>query len=190
MSIELRRGWYVVYSKPHQEETAQYHLRAKGLEAFFPKLILPSSVKTRKRITALFPNYLFVRMDIAREFQYVTWSPGVKRLVCFDDAPVPIDEEIIAFLKDKATAEGLIAAQSNLKVGQEVQIQGGPFDGLAGIIQAPPDAKGRVRILMTLLSRQTYVQVPLHFVKCEWMVLQDPVSVFSSRKPRASAVVC
>jgi transcription antitermination factor NusG len=57
-----------------------------------------------------------------------------------------------------------------LKPGQEVRINGGPFDGLTGLIQEPPDAKGRVKVLMRLLSRQLQVEVPVRFVECEWVV--------------------
>jgi transcription antitermination factor NusG len=61
----------------------------------------------------------------------------------------------------KANSEGVITARSNLTIGQEVRISGGPFDGLAGIIQEPPNARGRVKILMQLLSRPTKVEVPV-----------------------------
>jgi transcription antitermination factor NusG len=65
---------------------------------------------------------------------------------------------------EKANYDGVITVCSNLKVGQEVRISGGPFDGLAGIIQEPPNARGRVKILMDLLSRPMKVEVPLQFL--------------------------
>ena len=30
------KQWYVVYSKPHMEERAQFHFRLKQVEYFFP----------------------------------------------------------------------------------------------------------------------------------------------------------
>src|SRR4029077_19678854 len=86
---DLQRDWYVVYSKPHKEEQAQFHLRMKGLDVFFPRLDLVRVSERRKRVIPLFPNYLFVRIDLETEFHYVTWSPGVKRLVSFGDRPIP-----------------------------------------------------------------------------------------------------
>ena len=47
----LERDWYVVYSKPHKEEQAQFHLGLKGLESFFPRLYLPGSIERKKRIS-------------------------------------------------------------------------------------------------------------------------------------------
>ncbi|MGH7827296.1 MAG: transcription termination/antitermination protein NusG [Candidatus Binatia bacterium] len=165
MSLFENKAWYVVYSKPRKEDSAQFHLRAKGLEVFFPRLLLPASLRARKPIVPLFPNYLFVRVRIPEEYDCVAWSPGVKRFVSFNDVPVAVDESIVSYLMRQANPAGVITASSNLKVGQEIVINGGPFDGLAGIIQEPPDARGRVRILMELLSRPIKVDVPLQFVR-------------------------
>jgi len=51
-----------------------------------------------------------------------------------------------------------------------VEVNGGPFDGLIGIIQNPPDAKGRVNLLLNLLSRQIKVAVPLQYIDSGWVV--------------------
>jgi transcription elongation factor/antiterminator RfaH len=167
--MELRR-WYVIYSKPHKEEFAEFHLRLKGLEVFFPRLLTPESLRSRRRIVPLFPNYLFVRIQISREYHYVHWSPGVKRIVGFNGNPTPLDEEIMDFLMQQANSEGIITARSNLRAGQEVQISGGPFDGLVGIIQEPPGVKGRVKVLLNLLNREVKAEVPVRFVTTEWVV--------------------
>jgi len=159
------RQWYVVYSKPRREEFAQAHLQRKGLEVFFPQLALPYPRPRQGHIVPLFPNYLFVRLQLPEEYNYAIWSPGVKTIVSFNGVPSPIDEAIVLFLKEQANAQGVIQGRSNLTVGQEVRIKGGPLDGLIGIIQDPPDARGRVGVLMQLLSRQVKVAVPLQFVE-------------------------
>lgn len=167
----VNHRWYVVYSKPRKEQSAQFHLHSKGLEVFFPRLLLPQSATVRRRIVPLFPNYLFVRIRVfSQEYFYVRWSPGVKRFVSFQGTPTPLDENIVAFLMQQADPTGIIQARSNLKLGHEVQITGGPFDGLVGIIQEPPTSKGRVKILLTLLNRETKVDVPIHFVKRGWVI--------------------
>jgi len=166
---EMQR-WYVVYSKPRKEECAQFHLRSKGLEVFLPRLLLPQSVNRGKRVVPLFPNYLFVRIHIfSEEYSYVAWSPGVKRFIGFNGTPTPLDDGVVDFLMQQATDEGIITARSNLKVGQQVQISGGPFDGLVGVIQEPPNGKGRVKVLLNLLSRQVKGEVPVQFVKSGWV---------------------
>jgi transcriptional antiterminator RfaH len=153
------KQWYVVYSKTRKEPQAQFHLARKGIESFFPRLYLPGSVGGARRIVPLFPNYLFVRLELASESHYVAWSPGVKRFVSFSDAPLPLEERVVAFLKDNADDEGIITARSQLRRGQEVEISSGPFSGLAAIIQDPPDAKGRVKVLLKLMSRSITVKL-------------------------------
>jgi transcriptional antiterminator RfaH len=177
---DTHRDWYVVYSKPHKEEQAQFHLRMKGLDVFFPRLDLLRVAEKRKRIIPLFPNYLFVRIHLPTEFHYVTWSPGVKRLVSFGDRPIPLDDDVVNFLKQQTDAEGLIKACSQLRPGQEVEIRGGPFDGLIAIIQDPPDSKGRVRILLKLLSRQISVKLGVEFIKGEFIGLNPPATNIGS----------
>jgi transcription antitermination factor NusG len=164
----LHRDWYVLYSKPHKEEQVQFYLGLKGVESFFPRLHLPGAGKSTKRIVPLFPNYLFARMHLPTEYQYVIWSPGVKRIVSFSDTPIPLEESVINFLQRQADGQGVIPARSQLKRGQEVEISGGPFDGLLGIIQDPPDTKGRVKILLKLLSRQVSVKLGVEFIRGDW----------------------
>jgi transcriptional antiterminator RfaH len=176
---DIQRDWYVVYSKPHKEEQAQFHLRMKDLDVFFPRLDLVRVAEKRKRIIPLFPNYLFVRIHLPTEFHYVSWCPGVKRIVSFGDRPIPLDERVVDFLRQQTDPEGVIKACSQLRSGQEVEIRGGPFDGLIAIIQDPPDTKGRVKILLNLLSRQISVKLGVEFIKGEWVAL-DPVANIGS----------
>lgn len=159
------KQWFVVYSKTHKEQQAQFHLARKGIESFFPRLHLPGSIDGSRRIVPLFPNYLFVCLDLATESHYVTWSPGVKRFVSFSDAPLPLEESVIDFLKENADGEGVITARSQLRRGQEVEISAGPFSGLAAIIQDPPDAKGRVKVLLKLMSRNITVKLGVETLK-------------------------
>jgi transcription antitermination factor NusG len=168
VTLETRQ-WYVVYSKPHKEEFVEYCLQLKGLEVFLPRLLFPESFRKRKRIVPLFPNYLFTRIRIPEDYYYVLWSHGVKHFVSFNGVPAPLDEKIVSLLMQQASPEGIITARSDLKTGQEVEITGGPFRGLMGVIQEPPNAKWRVKILMKLLSRHVNVEVPIQFVKSGWV---------------------
>ena len=162
---DLHRDWYVIYSKPHKEEQVQLHLGLKGIESFFPRLELPNRSGRKNAVTPLFPNYLFVRIDLLNEAHLVVWSPGVKRIVSFSDTPVPLDEAIVGFLKERADASGIIQTHSRLTAGQQVEITGGPFDGFVGIIENPPNAKGRVKILLKLLSRPISVKLGVQFIR-------------------------
>jgi transcription antitermination factor NusG len=161
--------WFVVYSKPQKEDFAQVHLRQKGVEVFFPRLSLPRSSQRRKLVIPLFPSYLFVRIDLWTQYYAVLWAPGVKNFVSFNDTPAPLEDGVAEYLLHGANADGIIEAHCNLKVGQEVQIRGGSFDGLVGLLQNAPDARGRVKVLMRLLNREIKVEVPVHSVAASWV---------------------
>ncbi len=130
------RNWCAVYTKAHSENLAEVALRQRGIVTFYPKLALPESAKRKRQLVALFPNYLFVSLDLSsNEPGFVTWCPGVKRLLNFDGAPAIIDDSAVSFLMDQATPDATITACSNLRAGQEVIIEHGPFEGLVGIIE-------------------------------------------------------
>jgi transcriptional antiterminator RfaH len=169
--LATTKRWYPVYSKPQKEHFAQIHLQSKGVEVFLPQLVLPPSALASRRIVPLFPSYLFVRIDIAcGESAYVIWSPGVKYLLSFNGVPASIDDNVIAFLKDRANSSGQIAASSNLKRGQRVRVTGGPFEGLEAMIERPPDGRGRVKLLLNLLKREVQAEVPIRFVESNWVM--------------------
>ncbi|MGH7826650.1 MAG: transcription termination/antitermination protein NusG [Candidatus Binatia bacterium] len=164
------RQWYVVYSKPQKEDYATFHLHSKGLEVFFPRLLLPETSRTRRRVVPLFPNYLFVKLNLlSDEYYWASWSPGVSRIVNFNGHAAAIEDQVINVLKQRSGEEGIIPARSNLQCGQEVRISGGPLEGILGIIQQPPSARGRVKILLNLLNRQMNVEMPVHLVNGSWV---------------------
>jgi transcriptional antiterminator RfaH len=167
---QRNKQWCVVYTKPQREEFAEVNLRRRGIDTFFPQLSVPKSAKRKKGIVALFPNYLFVCVEfVADEYASIIWCPGVKRIVSFNGTPAIVDESIIEFLMGQAGANGVISARCNVTIGQQVAIDGGPFDGLVGIIQEPPNARGRVKILLQLLNQPTRVDVPVQFIKASWV---------------------
>jgi len=167
---ESNKQWCAVYTKPQKEEFAEYNLRLRGVETFFPKLFLPNVAKRKKQIVALFPSYLFVNVEVVSdELAAITWCPGVNRLVSFNGVPAIVERSTVTFLMDRAKADGVIHARCNLNIGEQVGIAGGPFDGLVGIIQEPPTARGRVKVLLQLLNRPTKVEVPIQFIKTSWV---------------------
>lgn len=167
---QLDRRWYVASTKPRSEEIAHCHLLGRGIEVYYPKLFLPIANRSGRQLIPLFPNYLFVRIDVSSsEYSQVEWCQGVKRLVRFGGMPPPVEDTVIEFLRGQADDRGVIVARTNLKPGGEVRIAKGPFKGLAGIMQEPPDARSRVKVLMAILSREVQVEVPADYVEIAWI---------------------
>ena len=124
---------------------------------------------SRVKIEA-YDGYLFVQADLGRRAHDVMWTPGVKSLVGPNGVPAPLDAQVVAFLKRNATADGHLRARSDLRRGQEVEIIAGPMAGLIAIIEDPPDAQGRIRVLMRLLNqRPIKVRMPVRAVRSGWV---------------------
>jgi transcription antitermination factor NusG len=88
-----------------------------------------------------------------------------------------MDEEVLRFLQSRSDAEGIILAESKLRRGQEVLITEGPFSGLLGIIREPPNAKGRIKVLLTLLNRAAAVDLPVDFVETSWTAIKTGTGI-------------
>lgn len=165
-------GWYVVYTKRRKEAFVECQVQHQGIISFFPQLLIPvtSARRAKHHIVPLFPNYLFVRIQESREYDCVRWTPGVSYIIGFHGTPAPIDAAVIQFLQQHTSSEGYMTAQSTITVGQETRITEGPLAGLAGVIQNPPNARGRVKVLLSLLGREVSVNIPVHAIAGEWRI--------------------
>ena len=89
-------------------------------------------------------------------------------MVGFAGHPAPLNDELVEFFMKQANPEGIIPARLNLEIGQVGCICDGPFAWLVGIIQNPPDAKGRVKLLLNFLKRQVAVETPATSIEAVW----------------------
>jgi transcription elongation factor/antiterminator RfaH len=157
--------WFVISTKVRREQYAQDQLRRRGVETFLPRILEPASSVLKPNVVALFPGYLFVHIDLEQQYFDVVWTPGVRKFIGFGALPCPVDNGVIDFLQTRVGCEGIVRAVPVFKPGDVVRIKHGPFEGLVGIIENPGGARGRVRVLMELLRRQTRVEVPQDIIE-------------------------
>jgi transcription antitermination factor NusG len=89
--------WYVVQSKPREEERALHFLKEKGFHTYLPRMevVKVRKFKNVKSKQALFPGYLFCRFDKDKNLGHVRWTQGVKKLLPESVSPMFIDDEIV-----------------------------------------------------------------------------------------------
>ncbi len=155
------REWFVVRSKPRKEECAVRHLRRRGIEVFFPRILEPVGFGNDWTTVPLFPGYMFVEINLLRDFHQIIWTPGVKAFVAFGDVPTAIQRGVVHFLQQEAGPGGVIQPTKRFHAGDRVRIKRGPFAGLIGIIEKPCPERGRIRVLMDFLRQGTAVDVPV-----------------------------
>ena len=156
--------WYLIYTKPRQENCALQNLEQQGYQCYLP--LLPKE-KLRQGARSLgeeplFPRYLFIKL--AQDFMAKSWSPirstkGVSRLVRFGAEPAKIDDALVDLLK--AHEASVLGEPERLyTVGERVQLTQGPFAGIEGIYQMA-DGDRRVMVLIELMSKKVAVPVEM-----------------------------
>jgi transcriptional antiterminator RfaH len=157
-------AWYVVATKLRRERFAVEQLAQRRVETFLPRLAIDR--RGTRVVRPLFPGYLFARLDLPTEWSRVVWSPGVRRLVTFEGEAPPVPPGAISYLRSQAGPDGVIVVRPRpLPVGHRVRVTNGPLAGLVGIIENPPDARGRVSVLMDILRTQTRVSIDVGWLE-------------------------
>jgi len=161
------KSWYVIQTKQKKEEAAAHHLMDNAIEVFFPKMETYSVVygKSRKVIKSLFPNYLFARFDPFESYRLVNWAHGVTRVLGYEGAPSPIDDEVIEIIKRRVDEKCVVQKALHFNAKDPIRITSGPFKDLIGIFERWVSEEGRVRVLLDLLNYSANVE--LHYSQVE-----------------------
>jgi transcriptional antiterminator RfaH len=154
-------GWAVVNTQPHKERVALANLERQGYRAYCPLIRRSRSHARRVEqvLRPLFPSYLFARVDTgAQRWRPMLSTLGVRSLVRCGDRLSLIDDSFVQSLKAREE-DGVIARpQSPYRLGQQVRVAGGPFDGLVATIIGLHERE-RLTVLLGLLSRAVKVQI-------------------------------
>jgi transcriptional antiterminator RfaH len=162
-AIDDTLSWYVVHTHPKQEERTNSNLQSFGVETLTPNLRVNKynefSGHLTRLVKPLFPGYIFARFQFSRLYHRIRYTGGVHSLICFNDKPISVDDEIIELLRSRIGTDGFVTTNRDLKVGDRVVIREGRFRDLYGVFeQELPDAD-RVRILLSTIGFQAHVVV-------------------------------
>jgi len=161
MTIAPDSCWYVVQTRPHSENKASAHLLRQGFEVYLPRYLKQRRHARRvDTVTVpLFPNYLFVAVDISTQrWLSIQSTIGVARLVRDGDRPAPVPHQVIAALKGREDARGLIQLDRapRFSPGDPVRVVNGALYDCLGLYQGM-SGEARVAILLDLLGRKVRV---------------------------------
>ncbi|MDY7031606.1 MAG: transcription termination/antitermination NusG family protein [Thermodesulfobacteriota bacterium] len=156
------KNWYVVQTKPKEEERAAFFLRNRNIELYLPKMEVCTMKQGKKNLTEkpLFPSYLFARFGIEDDLCGVRWTKGVRKILPESIHPVPVQEAVIESIMRFAGKDNIIRKR-NLKRNDRIRIVKGPMKDLLGIFENWSSDQGRVKVLLDLLNYQARVE--LHY---------------------------
>ncbi len=171
------KRWYVAQVYAGYEEVVQKdilrRIREKNDERFGDVLIPSATVKNffamdeQEEDERLFPGYILVEMEKAQEtINMVTSTPRVIKFLGGID-PAPLSKKEVERILGQIKGEVIVAAavKNDFVVGNEVDIQEGPFAGFVGIIDKVDDESERLTVMVSIFGRLTPVELSFDQVK-------------------------
>jgi transcriptional antiterminator NusG len=173
------KNWYVVKVQSGREESIkeaiERRVKIEGLEEYFGQIIIPIErsveMKGGKRVVRerkLYPGYLMVEVEYNDRMLYLfRETSGVGDFVGGgpQHAPQPMPpHEVERMLRSQQP--GAVADKSKLPPpkpkfdrGDRVQVKDGVFAGMEGEVKDVLEAKGMVRVTLTVLGRPVDVEL-------------------------------
>jgi transcriptional antiterminator RfaH len=155
------KSWFVVNTKPKNEDRAAGNLSNGGIEVLAPKLKL-RKYKDGKFIfiiEQMFPGYIFAKFHPIDDFHLIKYTRGVKTIVHFGSKIVPVKDEMIEFIRDRLDDGVAMLEKKQFKKGEKILVKDGPFKGISGIFEKELDGKDRVMILLDSVKFSVSVEI-------------------------------
>jgi len=162
--------WYVVHTYSGHENKVSTNLKQRIETMKLEEKIFDIVVPTRNIVTVkhgkkeeqkekIFPGYILVKMVLDDEsWLAVRTTQGVTAFVGAGNKPTPIsDKEVETILKFMALEAPKYKA--SFSVGEAVKIVDGPFADFLGSIDSIDEAKGKVKVLVSIFGRETPVEL-------------------------------
>lgn len=174
--ITGERNWYVLHTYSGYEDSVALSLKQrieslemqdKIFDAIVPK---EKKIKIRdgKRTTfeeKIFPGYVLVNMIVTDDSWYVVRNtPNVTGFVGSGTIPSPVAQDEWDFLQKRMGTEDP-KFKVDFEVGELVTITDGPFKEYQGKISDIDQAKGKVKVMVTIFGRETPVELDFLQVK-------------------------
>jgi len=155
--------WYVVHTRPRQEERALENLTRQGYSAWMPWLEVEKIRRGRitKVVEPMFSRYLFIQLDhVSSNWGPIRSTLGVSKLVTFGTQAAAVPDELVEVLRNSPTQD----AKHILTKGDMVEFVKGPLKGMTGVFEEQ-DGELRAMVLIELINQSHKVHVSLEELK-------------------------
>lgn len=154
---QAAKRWYLVYTKPRQEQLARTNLLRQGYETYLPLMRELRRRQGRRRpvVAPMFPRYLFVHLDRKTD----NWGPirstlGVVSVVRFGHEPAKVPVELVECLRSHEDAEGIHThSPDEYRPGSRVRVVEGRLMGFEGVFLAK-SSQDRVVVLLEIMGKE------------------------------------
>ena len=166
--------WYVVHTYSGYENKVAQNLETivenRRLQELIHEVKVPVELvpdikdgKEREVERKLFPGYVLVKMVMTDETWYVVRNArGVTGFVGPSSKPIPLSEEEVEKLGVETPVRSAPLAN---KVGDNVQIPGGPLEGFIGIVESIDEKQKKVNVKVSMFGRETPAELEFTQIK-------------------------
>ena len=173
---DLGRRWYAIHTYSGYEENVAHNLKQRiesmDMNDKIFNILIPKEkkikIKNGKRKVIeekIFPGYVLVDMFVTDDSWYVVRNtPNVTGFIGTGTIPSPVsDEEIKALQKRMGVDEPEF--KIDVEVNAPVKITDGPFKNFEGKVSEIDEARGKVKVLVSMFGRETPVELDFLQVK-------------------------
>jgi len=174
----MEKEWYVVNTYSGHESKVKEKIETKtesmGMQDYIYRVIIPETTEVevkdgvkKEKTKKMFPGYILVEMVMSDEAWYIVRNtPGVTGFIGSSGKgakPTPLlPQEIDRILANMGMSR--VNIDSELEIGNKVNIVDGPFKGMVGTIDTIDKENNRLNILIDLFGQETPVEVELYQV--------------------------
>ena len=171
--MEEKKLWYVVNAYSGHEQKVKDYLESRresmGMENNIFRVIIPQRTEIevkdgvkKEKVKKMFPGYILVEMIMTDEAWYIVRNtPGVTGFIGSSGKgakPTPLPpQEIDRVLATMGMSR--VNIDNEMKVGDNVNIIDGPFNGMSGKIDSIDAENNRLTIIIDLFGQETSVDV-------------------------------
>src|SRR5437879_2667314 len=169
------KRWYRVKVQSGREEwikeAIERRVKIEGLEEYFGQIIIPvekvTEMRGGKRVVRerkLYPGYLMVEVEYNDRILYLfRETSGVGDFVGggvnHPPPPMPPHEVERMLGRQGEQVPGIVSAKPKFDRGDRVKVKDGTFQGMEGEVKELLEAKGLVRVELTIFGRPVPVEL-------------------------------
>lgn len=171
------RHWYAIHTYSGYENAVLRNLKQRieslGLHDRIFDVVVPTEKKIKikggKRVEVeekVYPGYVLVDMIVTDDSWYaVRNTPRVTGFVGSGVTPVPLTQKEIDYLLGKMENTEEARHTIDLEIGETIIITDGPFKELEGRVNEVDQARGKIKVFVSLFGRETPVELDFLQVK-------------------------
>ena len=175
-TLNQGRRWYVLHTYSGYEENVEKNLKQRiesmDMENKIFNILIPTEkkikIKNGKRKVVeekIFPGYVMVEMVVDDDSWYVVRNtPNVTGFIGTGTVPTPINEKEVKGLQKRMGVEEP-RFKIDVSVGSAVKITDGPFKNMESRVINIDEAKGKVKVMISMFGRETPVELDFLQIK-------------------------